>query len=150
MRCSRKWSTAVYRNSRGPARRNGRTRRTSGTLLNALLELLDHLAAGDAQLIARAPHVAVRVQGDHKEVVRGEQAGDRDHALGADGDLAGLSHLQRLTRLPHLAEDAGVLDEQGLQLDALRRPRLDSLDGDAVEANHARGECHGAAAADAL
>jgi hypothetical protein len=64
--------------------------------------------------------------------------------------MAGLAHLQRLSRLPHLAEDAGVLDEQGLQLDALGRPRLDGLDGNTVEAHHARGERSADAPADAF
>src|SRR5216684_2152373 len=51
---------------------------------SATSKLGDELGARDAQLVPRAPHVAVRGEREQHEVVRGERARDRDQLL--DGD----------------------------------------------------------------
>src|SRR6266849_576804 len=115
---------------------------------SATSKLGDELGTRDAQLVPRAPHVAVRGECEQHEVVRGERARNRDQLLGADRDFGGLAHLQALGGLAHLREDAGVLDHQRLQLHAFRRLHLGGLDGDAVEAHQGGGERAVDAAAD--
>src|SRR3954451_22164528 len=95
----------------------------------AALELSRQLRSRDAELVTGPAHVAVRRERQHDEVVRRQWTGDRHQTLRADGHLVGLPHLQRLRGLADLREDAGVLDQQVLQLDAVRRAGLVGLDG---------------------
>src|SRR6266446_2728971 len=111
------------------------------------LQLCRQLRPRHPQLVPGPADVPFRRQREHDEVIGRQRPGDGHQPFRADGDLAGLPHLQRLRRLPHLRDDSGVLHEKALHLDPVRRAGLVRLYRDAVEPHHAgrKGAVHLAA-----